>query len=421
MSHGLSTIPDILKSKCCGCQRTFRKETLKRNACHVGERTLARTRLYFINNTIEINDLICGSCRQNVNKNKIKKPVEEKNNSFPEISETEKSAKENNIKNTIIEDKKIKKSIAPYTHKNCLICKQKNGLHAIKINSILKAYEIYGIIIKAQTLCCGKHLDADGEIKIEEYVNIPKRPHYFEKAAIQLLDLSILQSVKIQNTLTQACGIFDKFKNMSSLEEKDCVLITGWTKIEFDNFCSLIKSVRDTCGRTKLQLVAIYRYWLLKGIDQTTLALLKSETSQQQISHYLAQIREAINKDFVHLFLGANKEKNFFLNHNTQSVKVLHSLEPDTLAIIADGLYTRLEKSSNNQFQYASFSVQKKQNLIKPFIVCCADGYFIDCYGPFQANLNDSTIFRYILSTDDDLKNLLTPKNKIIMFLDRGN
>ena len=25
----------------------------------------------------------------------------------------------------------------------------------------------------------------------------------------------------------------------------------------------------------------------------------------------------------------------------------------------------------------------------KPFIVCYADGYFVDCYGPFEANKND--------------------------------
>lgn len=64
--------------------------------------------------------------------------------------------------------------------------------------------------------------------------------------------------------------------------------------------------------------------------------------------------------------------------------------------------------------------MQKCDNLVKPFIMCCADGYFIDCYGPFQANNNDAQIFRYILDTDEDLKILFTPEDKIIMFLDRG-
>ena len=57
--------------------------------------------------------------------------------------------------------------------------------------------------------------------------------------------------------------------------------------------------------------------------------------------------------------------------------------------------------------------------LIKPFLICCADGYIIDCYGPFQANLNDAKIFDYVLKTDPNLMELLLP-NKTFAFLDRG-
>ena len=53
--------------------------------------------------------------------------------------------------------------------------------------------------------------------------------------------------------------------------------------------------------------------------------------------------------------------------------------------------------------------------------MCCADGYFIDCYGPFPANMNDAQIFRYVLNTDNDLNKLFTPKEKIVFFLDRGD
>ena len=73
--------------------------------------------------------------------------------------------------------------------------------------------------------------------------------------------------------------------------------------IQFSNF---IKSIKETPGRTKHQLIALYRYWLRKGIDQASLALLFNEkTTQNQISHYLDQIRNAIRTDFVPFFLGA--------------------------------------------------------------------------------------------------------------------
>jgi hypothetical protein len=43
-------------------------------------------------------------------------------------------------------------------------------------------------------------------------------------------------------------------------------------------FSKYINNIRDSAGRTKEQLIAIYRYWLKKGSDQTTEAMLKSNT-----------------------------------------------------------------------------------------------------------------------------------------------
>ncbi|RNA04328.1 disulfide-isomerase a6 [Brachionus plicatilis] len=98
----------------------------------------------------------------------------------------------------------------------------------------------------------------------------------------------------------------------------------------------------------------------------------------------------------------------------------LLELKKQELVIICDGTYTHIEKSFNNEMQYRTYSVQKSTSLIKPFIICCSDGYIIDCYGAFDANLNDASIFKYVLSKDQNLKNkiLLPGKTKII--LDRG-
>ena len=101
----------------------------------------------------------------------------------------------------------------------------------------------------------------------------------------------------------------------------------------------------------------------MKGLDQGTLALLKCNTTQPQISHYLAQIRSAMEKDIVPKFSGAHKGKEFFLRHNTESVRILHDFTNEKLAVVADGTYTRLEKSSNNEFQYVTYSLQKFDHL----------------------------------------------------------
>jgi hypothetical protein len=61
-----------------------------------------------------------------------------------------------------------------------------------------------------------------------------------------------------------------------------------------------------------------------------------------------------------------------------------------------------------------AYSGQKKDSLFKPFNICCADGYIIDCYGPFAANDNDSKILNYIIETDEELKNASLSKQNYV-------
>ncbi len=176
------------------------------------------------------------------------------------------------------------------------------------------------------------------------------------------------------------------------------------------NFVLTLLHYKNTCNRSIPELIAIYQYWLLNGTDQNSISYLK-QTSQQKISRYLS----------VPYFLGAkSRNRNFFLDRNTNSVKKLLKFNSDNqkLCLIADGSYTHCEKSTNNQFQYNSYSVQKSDNLIKPFVITCSDGNIIDVYGAFKANQNDANIFEYILNNDIDLNRLIM-KNDIIVF-DRG-
>ena len=423
-------ISRIVYQKCCGCKGNLRNKYLKRNVRRVNQDNILKIRSYFRDDSIDIGNYVCNKCQKLVKKNarvftKTPKPNYNANSMSVNYSENDnepifEESAITNVDKTKNSNKTVLLPTAYTSHKKCLVCYNDKGLHRVKPESIMNAYLNHGLIIKNGARCCDDHLDSNDIIKDEEYNHIITKDMTYDKDFKLVLDACLEASKKINYFLKDSSGIFDKFKNLATLDETLCYKITGWTKEQFANFSKLIKRVRDTCGRTKEQLVAIYRYWLAKGIDQCTLAMLKSNTSQQQISHYLAQIREAMNEDIVPLYLGAKKEKEFFLSHNTESVKTLHKLADDVLAVIIDGTYTRLEKSSNNDFQYLSYSMHKSQNLVKPFIICCADGYFIDCYGPFQANLNDAQIFKYILDTDKDLKVLFTPKEKIIMFLDRG-
>ena len=302
-------------------------------------------------------------------------------------------------------------------HERCFVCnRSRERLHQVHGDSIVFAYQRFQILIKPHARLCGRHLDTTGRIQKDIFSTIPTTLQYTDRTLVSVLDV-------YSRYLVDNCGIFDRFRNADFLEEEYFKKITGLSKSEFLVLSRYIKnsSIKDSKGRTKEQLIAIYLYWARKGIDQVSLSMLKSNCSQQEISHYLDQIRVAFNRDFVPIFLGAkSKPRDFFIKCNTSASKILYSLSQNDLLIIADGTYTRLEKSFCNDFQYYTWSQQKYQTLIKPFVICCADGYIIDIYGPFQANQNDAKIFKYVLETDNDLKDILIPK-KTVIILDRGN
>jgi len=424
----------FVSQKCCACKISLTCKNRNQNIRKISANNLQETRIFFNKHSIELEDYICNRCRLKFMRNKPLNDVFNPESSNLSQSLSVKASKNNpkkylsdddslntEVSNSLSLGKIIQLPTAYSSHKHCLMCNSTRNLRTVKPESIINAYLNHGIIIHFQSRCCDKHLDNRGVIYPTELKNTPTAVKAYQEKMILTFESCLEASKRIQHHLEQSSGVFDKFKDMTALDNELCIKITGWNKIQFTSFSKLITRVRDTCGRTKEQLIAIYKYWLSKGIDQASLAMFKTNTSQQQISHYLAQIKSAMNDEVVPVFLGANKGKEYLLNHNTTSVKVLHNLADDVLAVIADGTYTRLEKSSNNDFQYNSYSMQKSQNLVKPCIICCADGYFIDCYGPFKANLNDAQIFRHILHTDKDLIKLFEPPEKIIIFLDRGN
>lgn len=58
--------------------------------------------------------------------------------------------------------------------------------------------------------------------------------------------------------------IFDKFNKIKILSEDLRFQITGWTKEQFIEFENQIRITRNNKKRSKWQLIAIYRFWLLK-------------------------------------------------------------------------------------------------------------------------------------------------------------
>ena len=295
------------------------------------------------------------------------------------------------------------------SHKKCLICNQTRNLRQIKIESMIYAWSKHKILIKHHARTCSRHIDSNGLISHDCFQQIRTKDINYNQETIRRLDFLVRSS---------SCNIFEKFNNIDTLDEEHCFKITGWSKLQFVRFSKFITSINNSSERTKEVLIALYRYWLRHGLDQKVIASLVN-CSQRDISRYLDQIRISIANDFVPFFLGSHRSRQFFLNHTSESVKKLFHLRKKDLALVVDGTYCRCEKSNNNSFQYNTYSAQKKDSLIKPFLICTTDGYIVDLYGPFAANKNDSSILDSILSTDTNLRRLLKPYYSQI-FLDRG-
>ena len=154
-------------------------------------------------------------------------------------------------------------------------------------------------------------------------------------------------------------------------------------------------------------------------MPQSTVNAIFGLDMRQKISEYCDQARDALKKDFVPQYLGANhRTRDQFLDKNTIIAETLFDMEKSQLCLIADGTYIYCQKSSNNKVQRKLWSGHKKRPLIKPFMVCCSNGYIVDVYGPYSATENDASILLNLLELNQELKNLVKPKDFLI--LDRG-
>lgn len=81
-------------------------------------------------------------------------------------------------------------------------------------------------------------------------------------------------------------------------------------------------------------------------------------------------------------------------------------------------IYTRHQKSSNNDYQRKSYTGQKKVPLCKPFTICTTTGFVMDMVGPLEANQNDAQIITNIIQDPHGLSKLMEKED--IFILDRG-
>jgi hypothetical protein len=194
-------------------------------------------------------------------------------------------------------------------------------LRIVLQNSISYALVRYNILIPEGVRACSRHFE-NNKLKDQEYRNLPTRTEFVEARIIKSMISSAklnLQCIRNEEEIINRPKyepLFEPFRNVATLTDDYCREITGWSKIDFLRFSKYIKNLeRDTKNRTKDMMIAMYRYWLKKAIDQKTLSFLKLDSSQQQVSYELYQIRKNIADNFTPHFLGKKlqgKSRFFF-------------------------------------------------------------------------------------------------------------
>lgn len=142
--------------------------------------------------------------------------------------------------------------------------------------------------------------------------------------------------------------------------------------------------------------------------------------SRRTLQRKLSIARESL-MTFVDLHLGFNHiSRNRILERNLFIPKSIFGNNENTKGIIiCDGTYVYIEKSSNFLFQRQTYSLHKFENLLKPFLLVCSDGYIIDVLGPYYAVTSDATIMANIVNNEDSPFHWILEQGDALI-LDRG-
>lgn len=255
---------------------------------------------------------------------------------------------------------------------------------------------------------CREHLESNEWNELSNHCNVS---HDFDSA-----------------NFTDVCSIFQEtvnrgnrfdFDTMTQLDENDLFFWVGYNYEQFNVILHQTPSISEQSNRPRTVL-GIYLAKLRTGETNERLATLFG-MSRRTLERKLKIARECMEADFVNRYLGFNHlTRNDILERNLLLPKGIFGDGNNTKAIsICDGTYIYIEKSSNFMFQRQTYSLHKFENLLKPFMIVCSDGYIIDVLGPYPATMSDATIMQGIVHNEDSAWHWFFNQNDVFI-LDRG-
>ncbi|XP_045766375.1 uncharacterized protein LOC123868072 isoform X1 [Maniola jurtina] len=278
---------------------------------------------------------------------------------------------------------------APNTARRCLIDNCNNSSLLQVPNSVkVQLLSYYHFYVPNLARICQRHLL---HMAIEE---IPGN------ITNQMTDLNAESVGDIINMYTQALEQRSQF-NVDDVSDDELSFWTGRNRATFNDLLSQIPSLNRSSSTPRNDL-AIYLCKIRSGEPNNRIASLFNIT-ERTIGRKIHKVRQCLITDFVPLHLGLDHiTRDEVIARNRVLPNVLFGNEESPKAIVTfDGTYIYIEKSSNFLFQRRSYSLHKFRNLIKPFMIVCADGYILDVTGPYSARTTDADIMKMILQNHD--------------------
>lgn len=287
---------------------------------------------------------------------------------------------------------------------NCSNIERNRIPNMIKIY-VLRTQRLY---IPVDARVCREHLEGNMWHNLLEHCNVS---HYF----------TVNFFTDMTNMLIEALnqGTRMDFELLGSLSEIDMIFWTGLNTVQFGIVLQETPSLRQAANRPRTVL-GIYLSKLRTGESNERLSSLFN-MSRRSLERKFALARECLTADFVNIHLGMDHlTRQNMLDRNLFLPRGIYGNDENTKSIIiCDGTYIYIEKSSNFLFQRLSYSQHKFQNLLKPFLIVCSDGYIIDVLGPYSATTSDAAIMTSLCEDENNAFHWFFEPNDVFV-LDRG-
>lgn len=279
-----------------------------------------------------------------------------------------------------------------------------------RIPNTIKIYTLHTqrLYIPVEARACREHLEGNMWDNLLELCNVS---HYFNVNYFTDMTNMLIEALNQESRMD--------FELLGSLSEADMHFWTGLNTEQFGSVLEETPSLRQAANRPRTVL-GVYLSKLRTGESNERLSNLFN-MSRRTLERKLASAREHLTADFVHTNLGMDHiTRQNILDRNLFLARGIYGNDANTKSIIiCDGTYVYIEKSSNFLFQRLSYSHHKFQNLLKPFLIVCSDGYIIDVLGPYAATTSDATIMNNLCADENHAFHWFFEPNDVFV-LDRG-